>query len=57
MVTAGVMTWRPPRLDGLYWRAGQLEYNRGMEMCVCETDIHQFLFVYVCGVVSVGVLV
>lgn len=71
MVTAGVVTWRPPRLDGLYRRAGQLEKNKGWScvrkrficfvvffMCVCEQS--QFgLFVFgICkwrAAVSVGV--
>lgn len=43
MVTAGVVTWRPSRLDGLYRRAGQLELNKDWS-CVCDGEIHQSLF-------------
>lgn len=41
MVTAGVVTSKPPRLDGLYRRAGQLE-EKGRS-CVCKRFISFFV--------------
>ena len=56
MVTAGVVTLRPLCPDGLYGRAGQLDYNKGRSCvceCVCvrererEREIHLFNYIFV----------